>query len=547
MEGLINQSRAVFASLVLPEFKKNPQYIFFYALSDGKNRAEVFTTTSADFNDAWQELVSDFFLKSKKKEIQSIDITIVTGIRKLSIKQLKELVATTKRNYFRYGIALDKEVRYAFTEKELNANAMLYGGNKIENGRINEKNFNIYAKSKYSNYSYKFDDTKNVYLLTSQGVFIDFKQRKIFPTYPTGLHSGRRIVHQLDGTLLTELIKTSSEFLADQVDPKTGRFYYGWHPCFDRYINHYNTLRHASSVYAMLEAWAVTRSERLLFSIDKAIEYLINTFVKTLTVEGQQKSFLTDIDNEIKLGGTAACVLMLCKYTELINTDKYLELLKKLALGIVSMQQSDASFVHVLNYPDLSIKEEFRVVYYDGEALFALMRLYKIIKNQQILNAVEKAVKYFIQKEYWRYNDHWLAYAINELVDCNSDFVYYKFAIDNVKDHLGFVLNRVTTFPTLLELMMATEKIIKKLQKEKIHSSLLDEFEMERFYRALHIRAGYLLNGYFWPEYAMYYKNPQRIVGSFFIRHHAFRVRIDDVEHYLSGLVAYKNFIDSNH
>ena len=147
----------------------------------------------------------------------------------------------------------------------------------------------------------------------------------------------------------------------------------------------------------------------------------------------------------------------------------------------------------------------------------------------------------FIDKEYWQYNDHWLAYCTNELVKISPDAKYYEFGMKNVSNKLDYIYYRETTFPTFLEMLVATYQLVQSAKNNGLQQLVSNTIDENKLLETIHKRADYERTGYFYPEIAMYFKNPNRILGSFFIKHHGYRVRIDDIEHYLSGYVQYQN------
>ena len=523
-----------------------PAITLFFSVSDGAQRAQIVQMSADSFEPAWTQGVVKLRKLMTRHKLQGrwLRVDWVADAQALSWKSLNVQLSETKRNYFRHGLSLDAGFQQAFLEQELNANAMLYPSGDIEHAAVNIKNFRSYASSRYGEIkTLDFIDDKPVFVLSTCGVFCD-SSGALHDLPGPGLDCGLRRMHPLAADDVSALVDRSADYLAAQVQ-KTGKFVYGYFPCFDRPINHYNALRHASSTYAMVEAWELTRSKVLKKAIDRSLGYLTQKLIQEVDLpEGKRAAFLVDTDGEIKLGGNAVCLLALVKYSEVAETHVYDALMEALALGITRMQDPvTGKFNHVLNYPDLSVKEAFRIIYYDGEAVFGIMRLYGFTKNPHWLSLVEKAFEYFIEQKHWQSHDHWLSYCVNELTLYRPEERYFRFGLQNVSGHLDFVLQRETTYPTLLELMMAAERMLQRLEAAPAARHLLAEMDLEKFYRALHYRAHYLLNGHFWPELAMYFKNPARIVNSFFIRHHTFRVRIDDVEHYLSGFVAYHKFL----
>ncbi len=508
--------------------------VIFLSFTDGTRRARVVTGTGADAARAWNAAVAQ--LPAGEDAIRWLRADWVTGVDAIDWAALRARLARTKRNYFRLGVSLDEEFRHAFLEGELNGNAMLYGGRDVPVAAVNEANFRAYAGARHGLAAVDFGDATPVWTFATAGCFAG-EDGVAHALEAQGRNAGRRVVAPLDAAVLERVIADGSAYLAGQVGAD-GRFHYGWHPCFDRAIPAYNTLRHASTLYAMLEAWEVTRDDALWDAIARALAALT-----AMIHEAGDAAFLVDEGGEIKLGGSAVAVLALAKHKALTGSGAHDALMARLGAGMLRMQRDDGSFVHVLHHPALAVKQPFRIIYYDGEAAFALMRLHEASGEARWLAAVERAFAHFLRAGHAAAHDHWLGYAADALTRVRPAADYVRFGIDNVRDHLDFVAERITTFPTLLELMCAAERMVARIGRDAALRPLLTGLNLPKFYAAMHARAAYLLNGHFWPELAMHFANPARIRGSFFIRHHGFRVRIDDVEHYLSGLIAYRRHL----
>src|SRR5690625_491167 len=524
---------------------KKSKYIAFLSVGNPSIRARVYKETSTDFSNLFSNLCRKTIDLVRKNHLdpQWIKIDLVINLKQLTFEELEQRIAKTRRNYFRSGIAFDPEFRLAFLEQEINGNAMIRSVKKNPL-QLHEKNINHYLNYNSDNhfpFIKKRYQNKPVYLFNTISAFKARDNVQIYDLYNGELTNGIRKVENIE-IEVKELIEKSTYYLVDQLK-SSGQFEYGYFSAFAKRIGTYNILRHSSSLYSLVEGYEVVQDNRILSAVEKGIDYLIREAIVYKNDVDEDTAFVVDHTNlkEIKLGSNATAILAMTKYMEITKTDKYLKIAQALARGIIQMKTLSGGFMHVLTYPTFEIKDLYRIIYYEGEAVFSLLRLYAIDKKELWLSEVKKSFDYFIANDYWKHHDHWLSYATNELTIYEPKDKYFIFGLKNCQKRLDFIYHRETTYPTFLELTMAAYKMVDKI-KELNKEYLLEHIDECFLKTTIDYRAEYQRVGFFYPELAMYKKDPSLIINSFFIRHHSFRVRIDDVEHYLSGYCQYLQY-----
>ena len=530
--------------------KTIPTKLLIVSVGDFKKRGQIYEFYGNNLKVIWNNLLTAYRINQFEK-VPYLRLDIVTNEESADYHQVNERLKKIKRNnYVDFNLRIDGLRKRSFLKEELVANAIIKPSKTHKVGKnhpdlhIDPQNYRGYIKRKYGR-----EETDLSYLKRSKFYFFEttsfyLEQGNIYPlkNYGNGNRVREVTYDNLEET--TRLVIEQGSMYPKKQLTKSGQFIYGYYPCYNQLLKGYNSVRHFSSLYALAEAAEYSYDPNMLQNIKNGLLWGIDNL--TSEVDGYLliKDYLNK-EIEYKLGAQATAILAIAKYIEVTGDQQLYKYLSRL-IETVSKKfiTSNSKTIHVLD-ADLNLKEQFRIIYYDGEILFSLLRAYGIFHDFAIFEICEGLMERFVTDGYQKYHDHWLSYATNEMIKYQEKDTYYEFGIKNAMVNIDFIDKRDTAYPTMLELLVAASKMMKKLETSESRERLFkteEEFiaTQERINTVMEKRVLHeITTGVMFPEFAQFFKKPEVINYGFFARHDRFRMRIDDAEHFLSGLINY--------
>ncbi|MBO1308637.1 hypothetical protein JZO70_20855 [Enterococcus sp. 669A] len=525
----------------------------FLSVSNGSERAMVKNIRAANLNGCIDWLKSELTTAHDKNKYIRVDI--VKSIEECTyLEVMRKLSVVARNNFFRRGIAFDKKFNIAFLPEEIMGNALIkpsvnhkVGFNSPELS-FDQKNIDGYMTRKYKQSLKNKIAQRKFYVFDTQGFYLE-EGSWLTLSVQKDQEGMRGVDYKVLPPYIDVAITQGADFLQRQIQD-SGQFIYGYYPTYDYQLTGYNSVRHFSSLYALLEAQEYLKQEKELEESEKGLDWGL----ENLTLQVEEALYIKEeapSGTSLKLGAQALAVLALAKFQTITGNDKYEAAINQLILGMERhFVDEKGETTHILD-KDLEIKKKFNIIYYDGEAVFSILRGYAITKNEQHLALAKKLFDRFVAKNYERYHDHWLSYATNEILLYLKEQKYYEFGLKNAFENMDFIEHRDTAYPTLMELLMAAIKMTDQLKESDFYKTgqiknFVSKTDFWRLHQVAIKRAAIEIEkGVMHPEMAMFMKRPDKIVHGFYTRHDKFRMRIDDQEHFLSGLINFYTYFYS--
>lgn len=532
--------------------------IILLSFGDNKTSAKVVIGEGIGITEAIENAIKaiqkSFLSQFKTPSLFKLDLVI--EVKCLEYFNLKNPLPLPKTLY---GLAFDKDKKIALTAEELVTHNLVN-----RKGIISKKNLVKYLKKRIVSTSLteklQINESQTLYQFKTTSLFSDGKSI-------VTLYRGHRIFEEnISQESLKEAAILAGQYLTNSVD-SYGKFIYSYLPKTDAIVNEYNILRHAGTIYSMLEIYEVQQDFLLLEAAKRAINYLINAFMHPYPNDilpggnsNDDRTSLTCLveSGYLKLGGNALAILALVKYTQVCQDSKYLPIIKSLARWIKAIQKPDGSFqFHKQSYPDGEVSS-FNCRFYLGQVIFALARLYQLNRDRTWLDTAEATANYVINVRDGKLSpsqlppDHWLLYGLNELYRCRPHKIY-KERSQQIANTIIENQNLTSIYPdkrgtfntpptsntstaTRSEGLLAAYQLIRDYGDRQLARRIL---------KACRIAVAFQLQSQFRAESAMYLPHPQRVIGGFRRSLTNFEIRIDYVQHNISSILSLYNIESS--
>lgn len=360
------------------------------------------------------------------------------------------------------------------------------------------------------------------------------------------LYRGNPESPEITPPALLEAARSGGDYLLRHHHPE-GTFDYSYETKRDLNNSGYNLLRHAGTCYALAELYLATGDRRYLEASRLGLEALL-TRTRPPKPEHRDAAFEAVISpgEEAKLGGAALAVLALMRYQEASGDDSWLGRARKLALFLAFQQEPSGHFFSKYFYgpPD---PEPFESIYYPGEAILSLLRLYRVDPDPRWLATARRGADWLMdvrdagKETHDLPHDHWLLMGLNELHQVTGDpryglhgariaqaIVEAQRTEGPPRDWIGsfYTPPRSTPTATRAEALVAMVHLAHRL-----------EMDSAPYRQALLRMASFQLRCQLTPVNSLYLPRPDLAVGGFRRSLTNWEVRIDYVQHNLSALL----------
>ncbi|NOZ22808.1 MAG: AMMECR1 domain-containing protein [Planctomycetes bacterium] len=217
---------------------------------------------------------------------------------------------------------------------------------------------------------------------------------------------------------------------AQSDDGSFASFYAPFDNHYERKV--YNVVRHAEATLALLELCRKTKDEKLWGAARQAVKFLARHIVAD-----KPEEFCYIYENVFgRLGPSALALLVLLEHRAVTEDTKYDDRIRALGRFLRYMQKEDGSFFPIYEFKKRVDRPDVAHRIYPGQALLALVRLYRFTNDEAVLDAALRCADYVMnrrdadlrRKE--PLEDPWAAIGLCELHAISGDLAHAEYCLN---------------------------------------------------------------------------------------------------------------------